>query len=139
MTPYLVIGFVTVGLGLASIFVAFGMLKGKIHQSTEKNIAQDQQIENLASKDDLAAAIKRSDEMLEMMRKRAEEDRSKGQGQYREFHSLIASHAERIRALETHQDVLIKSLDEMKCDIKDGFKDLQNELKELRKQRNGES
>ena len=133
MTPYFVIGLVTVGLGLASIFVAFGMLKSKIHQNTEKNEAQDTQIENLASKDELAAVIKRSDEMLGIMRERVDEDRKKGQDLYREFNDRLASHAERIRAVETHQDVLIKSLDEIKCDIKDGFKDLQNELKELRK------
>ena len=72
--------------------------------------------------------------MLAIMTKRAEEDREKGSGQYREFYSILTGHAERIAALETQQDTLTKSLDEIKSGIKGGFKELQAELKELRKQ-----
>jgi hypothetical protein len=71
--------------------------------------------------------------MLALMKERAEEDRSKGQNHYREFYGLLTGHAERISALEPQQYALTKSLDEIKGDIKTGFRELQAELKELRK------
>jgi Flp pilus assembly protein CpaB len=131
---------VTVG----GVLLAAGMLKGKIAQNTEVNAAQNEQIKQLVSKkeldtatergnDKLAAAILHSDEMLKLMKERAEEDRIKGEGKYREFYGLITSHAERISALETQQNALTKSLDEIKSDIKTGFRELQAELKEFRK------
>jgi hypothetical protein len=119
-------------VSIGGVFIAIGMLKSKILQNAETNKAQSDQIKTLATKDELAAAIKRSDEMLEMMRKRAEEDRAKGQGQWREFHELLSQHAQRIGVLENQQNNLIKSLDEIKQDLKSGFKQLQEELKELR-------
>ena len=86
------------------------------------------------SKDELAAAIKRSDEMLAIMTKRAEEDRAKGQGQWREFHEILAKHAERIVTVETRQNAFQKSIDELKSDIKNGFEGTHNELRELQKE-----
>ena len=71
--------------------------------------------------------------MLAIMTKRAEEDRAKGQGQWREFHEILTKHAERIGSLEIQQTSLMKSLDEIKTDVKGGFRELQNELKEIRK------
>ena len=132
MNITLVFSIITAVVTLGSIFIAIGVFKGKITQNAETNKAQWEQMKLLATKDELAAAIKRSDEMLDIMRNRAEEDRSKGQGQWREFHAALSKHAERIGALETQQNTLMKSLDEIKGDIKSGFKELQNELKELR-------
>jgi predicted membrane-bound mannosyltransferase len=108
------------------------MLKNQIKQNTDTNKTQSETIKTLASKDELASAIKRSDEMLEIMRTRAEEDRGKGQGQWREFHTILSKHAERIGALETQQNTLMKSLDEIKGDLKTGFKELHKEIKDLR-------
>jgi len=141
-----VISIITVGITIGGVFIAIGTLKGKILHGAETDEAQNEELKKLSSKEELAAAIKRSDEqlhaaikrsdeMLALMTKRAEEDRMKGQGQYREFYGILTGHAERISAIETQQNVLVKSLDEIKCDLKDGFKDLQNELKEMRKQK----
>ncbi|MDR0877236.1 MAG: hypothetical protein LBN21_04225 [Treponema sp.] len=131
-------------VSLSSILIGIGVVKGKINQNTDINAAQTKEIETRATKNELAAAvtraneqlaaaIKRSDEMLAIMTKRAEEDRAHGEGKYREFYSLLNGHGERIAALETQQNVLNKSLDEIKTDLKTGLKDIQSELKELNK------
>lgn len=109
---------------------AFGVLKSKLMQSIEVNEAQSRQIENCATKDELAAAIKRSDEMLEMMRRRVEEDRAAGEGNYKELYGILNKHAERITALETSQKSIFKSLEEIKDNIKTGFSEIKAELKE---------
>ena len=131
-------------IAVGGVLVGIGIIKGKITHTSETLAAQGEEIKTFAHKEDLAAvmtrgdehlesAIKRSDDILEMIIKRADEDRQSGAGQYREFHTLLRGHAERISALETTQTVVMKTLDEMKHDIKGGFRDLQDELKELRK------
>jgi len=138
MSATIIFSLISAAIALATIFISIGMLKSKIIHNTEVSISQGEHMKTLASKDELASAIKRSDEMLELMRQRAEEDRAKGQGQWKEFHTALSKHAERIGALETQQNTLMKSLDEIKIDVKSGFKELQNELKELiRKLPNG--
>jgi hypothetical protein len=128
---------------LGGVFIAVGVIKGKISQNDEVNKSQAQQIEACASKaelrtvsmradEQLTAAIKRSDEMLELMRKRAEEDRATGEGRYRELYGIIQNHGERIKAVETTQKAIDKSLEEIKSDIKTGFLEIKSELKELR-------
>jgi hypothetical protein len=150
MNPSIIFQIIGAAISIGAVFIAIGVLKGKVQQNTEKNKSQDEKIITLVSKNELqtatarsdenlALAIKRSDEMLEIMRTRAEEDRAKGQGQWREFHTMISKHAERIGALETQQTSLMKSLDEIKADVKSGFKDIQIELKEIiRKLPNGD-
>lgn len=132
MSWTIIFSIISGGIALGGIFIAIGMLKAKVNHNAEVNGEQEEQMKSLATKDELASAIKRSDEMLDIMRKRAEEDREKGQGQWREFHNLLANHAERIKVLENQQNTLMKSLDEIKGDIKTGFRQLQDELKELR-------
>lgn len=136
MTPALIISIIGIAITIGGICIAIGVLKGKINQNAEQNKLQEEQAKTFASKDDLAMAIKRSDEMLDIMRKRAEEDREKGQGQWREFHSLLADHTGRIKVLENQQNTLKETLDEIKGDIKSGFKQIQDDLKEMRKENN---
>jgi len=126
----IIAAFVSVG----GVLIAVGVIKGKINQNAETNKAQDEKMKTFASKDELASAIRRSDEMLAIMTKRAEEDRAKGQGQWREFYEILSKHAERIGTLETQQTTFQKSIDELKNDIKSGFKETSNELKELQKE-----
>ena len=132
-------------VSLGGIFIGAGVIKGKLSQAIDVNSAQTKQIENCASRgelsaaitradEQLAAAIKHSDEILELMRRRAEEDRASGEGHYRELYGIINNHAERIKAVETAQKAIDKSLEEIKSDIKTGFADVKTELKELRKQ-----
>jgi DNA repair exonuclease SbcCD ATPase subunit len=137
MNHTIIFSIIAATVSLGGVFIAIGVFKGKINQNAEANKVQDEQMKALASKDDLAAAIRRSDEMLAIMTKRAEEDRLKGQSQWREFHEITAKHSERIGVLENQQNTLMKSLDEIKGDIKSGFRQLQDELKELRNFRNG--
>jgi len=132
MSVTIIFSIITAVVTVGGVFIAIGVLKGRISQNAEIGKANSEQMKYLASKDDLTAAIKRSDEMLEIMRKRAEEDRLKGQGQWREFHEALSKHDARIGKLETQQDTLMKSLDEIKGDLKNGFRELQHELKELR-------
>jgi len=120
-------------ISVGGVFIAIGVLKGKITQHGESIANHKIEMKTLASKEELAAAIRRSDEMLDLMIKRAEEDRLKGQGQWREFNDILARHSERIVVLENQQNILMKSLDEIKVDIKSGFRQLQDELKELMK------
>jgi len=133
MNHTIIFSIIAAALSLGGVLIAIGVFKGKINHNADVNKAQDEQMKTLATKDDLAAAIRRSDEMLAIMTKRAEEDRLKGQGQWREFHEIIAKHSERIGVLENQQNTLMKSLDEIKGDIKSGFRQLQDDLKELRK------
>jgi uncharacterized coiled-coil protein SlyX len=65
------------------------------------------------------------------MKERAEEDRAKGQGQYREFYALLTGQEKRIIALETQQTAFAKVMDELKQDLKSGFRDIQSDLKEI--------
>ena len=134
MTPAIIFSIIAAAISVGGVLIAIGVNKGRINQNTETNRAQDEQIKLSASKTELAAAIKRSDEMLALMKERAEEDRAKGQGQYREFYSLLTNHAERISSLETQQTGLSKILDELKSDIKSGFRKIEDELKDLQKE-----
>ena len=148
MNPTIIFSIIAACVSVGGVLITVGVIKGKINQNAEVNKTQDDQIKLLASKSDLAvvakhsddqlaAAIKRSDEMLAIMTKRAEEDRAKGQGQWREFHEILAKHAERLGTLETRQTVFQKSIDELKNDIKSGFKETHDELKELQKEIQG--
>jgi sulfite reductase alpha subunit-like flavoprotein len=145
MSASVIFSLIAAVISAGGVFIAIGVFKSKINQNTETGKAHSEQITNLASKTELSTAvkhiddhietsIKRSDELLSIIKARAEEDRTKSQGQYHEFYSLLNNHEKRIGALETQQTAMTKSLDEIKTDIKSGFRDLQNELKELRKQ-----
>jgi len=131
-------------ISAGGVLVAVGVFKGRINQNAETLKIQAGRIEELASKNEVGEAVrhvnsgietsmKRADELLAIMRDRAEEDRSRGQSQYREFMATINGHEKRISSLETQQTATAKSLDEIKADLKDGFRDIQNELKELGK------
>jgi hypothetical protein len=141
--PSFIFSLLAAVISVGGVLIGFGMIKGKVSQNAEMNNTQGKQIENCASRgelaaaverggEQLAAAIKHSDEMLELMRKRAEEDRKSGEGHYRELYGIINNHAERIKAVEITQKAIDKSLEEIKIDIKTGFADVKTELKEMR-------
>jgi hypothetical protein len=141
--PSFIFSLLAAVISVGGLLIGFGMIKGKVSQNAEMNNTQGKQLENCASKgelaaaverggEQLAAAIKHSDEMLELMRKRAEEDRKSGEGHYKELYGIINNHAERIKAVEITQKAIDKSLEEIKIDIKTGFADVKTELKEMR-------
>jgi hypothetical protein len=140
----LLMSIIAIVTAVGGVFIAIGFFKGKIHQHGDSIAAQGDEIKTLAGKtelasavnrgdEQLAAAIKRSDEILQIITERAEEDRKSGAGQFREFYGLLTGHAERIRALETQQSSLTESLKEIKIDIKEGFKKLEDNLREMAK------
>jgi hypothetical protein len=117
---------------LGGLLVAFGVLKQKIVEGAKTNEQQADQIEERASRQDLAAAIKRSDELYEFMRRRAEEDRAQGDGRYKELYGIIGAHSERIGKLEISQEQIFKMLDKLEITVSGGFHDLRQDMKELR-------
>lgn len=121
---------ITVG----GVFIAVGGLKQKINDSTETNKAQEEHIKTLASKDELAKAIKRSDELLELMKRRADEDRRSGERKYEELYCLLNAHSERISRLEVSQEQIFKILDKLDSTIENGFKEMKDDIRELRKE-----
>jgi hypothetical protein len=144
VNPAFIFSLIAAVVSLGGILIAVGVFKGRVHQNAEANRSQAAQIEKCATRtelnaeaawaeEQLAAAIKRSDELLELMRKRAEEDRASGEGRYRELYALLGNHGERIKAVETTQKAIDKALEEIKDDIKIGFTEVKTELKELRK------
>ncbi|QEJ99473.1 hypothetical protein [Treponema phagedenis] len=121
---------ITVG----GVFIAVGGLKQKINDSAETNKAQEDHIKTLASKDELAKAIKRSDELLELMKRRADEDRRSGERKYEELYCLLNAHSERISRLEVSQEQIFKILDKLDSTIENGFKEMKDDIRELRKE-----
>jgi hypothetical protein len=121
---------ITVG----GVFIAVGSLKQKIHDSIETNKAQEEHIKTLSSKDELAKAIKRSDELLVLMQKRVDEDRLSGERRYTELYGLLNVHSERIGKLEVSQEQIFKLLDNLSASINNGFKDMKDDIRELRKE-----
>jgi hypothetical protein len=128
---------------LGGLCVAFGVLKAKIAENTKVNdeqktllggcITRQEMVDAIQRGDgNLAAAIKRSDDLLSFMQKRAEEDRTRGDGQYRELYGIINVHGERIASLETSQTQLFKTLDKLETTVANGFRELRQEMKELR-------
>jgi hypothetical protein len=132
--PAIIFSFVAAFISVGGILITIGVLKGKIGQNDEANKTQQAQIEACATKIELNTATARADELLEIIKKRAEEDRVSGEGHYRELYGLITGQRERITAVETIQKEIDKILTEIKGDIKTGFAEVKSELKELRKQ-----
>lgn len=130
----LIISIIGVAVTLGTVLIGVGVLKNRLNNAVEINLEQSKKIEACATRDELATAIKRSDEMLELMRKRAEEDRMKNEGKFAEFYGILSKHSERITALETSQKSIQKTLEDIRKDLNGGFKDIREELRELRKQ-----
>jgi recombinational DNA repair protein RecR len=130
----LVFSIIGAAVTLGSVFIGIGVIKSRLADALETNAEQAKQIEKCAARDELAAAIRRSDEMLAVMQKRADEDRAKSEGQYKEFYAILSQHTERLTVLETNQQAVTKTLEEIRKDLNGGFKDIREELREMRKQ-----
>ena len=119
------------GVSVGGIFIAIGFFKGRIQQNTAAIDTLGEQIKEFATKSNLIEAMEQNNKMLEFMKQRAEEDREKGQGQWRDFHKHIASHAERLSALETHQTTFVNSIIEIKAYFREMEKDIKEILRKL--------
>ena len=134
MDTSLIFSLIGVVVTLGGIFIAVGVLKGKLNQTIDENVAQSKKIDECANRSELAQAIKRSDEMLELLRKREAEDREKSEGKFKEVYEMLGKHSERITALETSQQSIQRMLEDIRKDLNGGFKDIREELREMRKQ-----
>jgi hypothetical protein len=54
----------------SGVFIGIGVIKGRLTQAIEVNEEQSKRIDECASRKELTEAIKRSDEMLAIMRSR---------------------------------------------------------------------
>jgi hypothetical protein len=125
MNTQILFSIISAAVTLGGVCVAFGVIKGKVER-----VAKDNEVQ--ATKDELTAAIRRSDELLDIMRKRAEEDRLRGDGHYKELYGIIGAHGERIGKLEISQEQIFKMLDKLEIAVSGGFHDLRQDIKELR-------
>jgi hypothetical protein len=127
MSAQILFSLISIAATLGGICIAFGVIKGKVERAAKDNEVQ-------AAKDELTAAIRRSDELLDIMRKRAEEDRLHGDGRYKELYGIIGAHGERISKLEISQEQIFKMLDKLDATVSVGFRDLRQDVKELREE-----
>ncbi|MDR1175342.1 MAG: hypothetical protein LBK83_07735 [Treponema sp.] len=125
MSTQILFSLISIAVTLGGICIAFGVIKGKVER-----VAKDNEVQ--ATKEELTAAIRRSDELLDIMRKRAEEDRARGDGRYKELYGLIGAHSERIGKLEISQEQIFKMLDKLENMVSGGFHDVRQDMKELR-------
>jgi translation initiation factor 2 alpha subunit (eIF-2alpha) len=126
MSSQLMFSLISVAVTIGGICIAFGVIKGKVDRVSEENKVQ-------ATKEELSAAIKHSDEMLEVLAKRVEEDRIGSERWRKEFLELARGHGERIAAFETMQANQTKILDKLEGAVNLGFKELREDLKELQR------
>ena len=129
----LVFSIIGAAVTLGGVFIAVGVFKGKLDETAETNAVQTEKLDGCATKEELARAIERSDETLEVLARRVEEDRIGSEQWRKEFLSLVRGHGERITALETMQGNQTKVLDKLEAAVNTGFKELREDLKELQR------
>ena len=133
MNSQLIFSLISAAATIGGICIAVGMSKAKVNQSADVNDAQSKEISKCATKEELNQAIKRSDEMLEILSKRIEEDRIGTEYWRKEFLELSRGHGERLAALETMHSSQTKILDKLEGTVNLGFKELREDLKELQR------
>jgi uncharacterized protein HemX len=107
---------------LGSLCVGFGILKSKVDQGIEENKLQAELFKHCATKTELEDLIKRADE-----------DRSRNSEQHQQIFNSVNGHDRQIAELTTTLRAIEKSVEELKYDIRMGLRDIQNEVKELRR------
>ena len=140
--PTIIFYIIAAVIPICGFCITIGLFKGKVKNNTAAIADQVEQNKTFASKDELAAVITRSDEKLadamrlfdeklESVKQRGEEDRGKGQAQWREFHNKTSEHAERLSSLETRQTTIVNTLDEIKADFREMGRDVKEILRRL--------
>ncbi|MDR2510808.1 MAG: hypothetical protein LBC77_09220 [Spirochaetaceae bacterium] len=129
----MIISILGAAVTLGTVLIGVGVLKGRLNNAVEINLEQSKKIEVCATRDELASAIRRSDEMLEALARRVEEDRIGGERWRKEFLELARGHGERIAVMENMQGTQTRTLDKLEGAVNLGFKELREDLKELQK------
>jgi hypothetical protein len=129
----LIFSIIGAAVTIGGVFIAVGVFKGKLDETAETNAVQTEKLDGCATKEELARAIERSDETLEVLTRRVEEDRIGSEQWRKEFLSLVRGHGERITALETMQGNQTKVLDKLEAAMNTSCKELREDLKELQR------
>jgi DNA mismatch repair ATPase MutL len=108
---------------LGGLCVGFGVLKSKVDRSLEENKDQAKQFDGCATQKDLAN-----------LKERTDEDRMRNMEQHQKLFDSLGDQAKQIGELAITLRSVELSFREMKEDVRRGLKDIQDELKELRKQ-----
>jgi hypothetical protein len=106
---------------LGTLCVGFGALKNKVDQSIKENEAQSKQFGEYATQKDLAA-----------LKERTDEDRKRNMEQHQKLFDSVGDQAKQIGELAMTLRSMELSFKELKDDVKQGFRELQNEIRGLR-------
>jgi phage virion morphogenesis protein len=109
---------ISTAVSLGGLCVGIGVMMSKINHASEENKAQADQLKACASKEEVAAAIKRT-----------YEDHSHNSERHRQLFASVNEQVMKIVRLEVMFKSMVKSLNE----IKSGLKEIHEELKGLRK------
>jgi hypothetical protein len=107
-------------IALGGIGISFGVLKGKVDRNTEENQEQAKQFDGCATQKDLAA-----------LKERTDEDRKRNMEPHQKRFDAVGDQAKQIGELTMTLRSMELSFKELKDDVKQGFKELQSELKGL--------
>lgn len=111
---------VSVGTFLALLItggIAYGVMKNKVKTCEGDNESQDKKIQELATKIELQA-----------VEERLREDRAKNEKQHEELYNSRNQHDGLFMQLSTQMTNLATIMQEMKKDMREGFRDLREEI-----------
>lgn len=97
--------------------IAYGVMKNKVDTCEKENEAQDEKIQVLATKIELRA-----------VEERVREDREKNEKQHEELYNSRNQHDNLFAQLSTQMTNLATIMQEMKSDMRSGFKELREEI-----------
>lgn len=97
--------------------IAYGVMKNKVENCEKENETQDDKIQVLATKIELQA-----------VEERLKEDRAKNEKQHEELYNSRNQHDGLFMQLSTQMTNLATIMQEMKTDMRDGFRDLREEI-----------
>lgn len=111
---------VSIGTFLALLIgggIAYGTMKNKVETCEKSNESQDEKILELATKIELQA-----------VEERLREDRAKNEKQHEELYNSRNQHDNLFAQLGTQMTNLALIMTELKSDMKEGFKELREEI-----------
>lgn len=104
---------ISTAVSLGGLCVGLGVMMSKVNHATEENKAQSEQIKACASKEEVAAVIKRADE-----------DRAHNSEQHRQLFASVNEQVTKIVRLEVMFESMVKSLNEIKSGLEEIKKSL---------------
>jgi hypothetical protein len=106
---------------LGTLCVGFGVLKNKVDQIIKENEAQSKQFGDCVTQKDLA-----------VLKERTDEDRKRNMEHHQKLFDSVGDQAKQIGELAMTLRSMELSFKELKDDVKQGFRELQNEIRGIR-------